>query len=65
MAPLLPLDGGHAMIATYEQIREMLTGRHYRLNAARLLPVTWIVLAGLLFVGIWSLALDIFQWPPV
>ena len=38
LLPLLPFDGGHAVIATYEAIREKVSGRPYRADVAKLLP---------------------------
>jgi RIP metalloprotease RseP len=59
LLPLPPLDGGHAAIATYEAIREKISGRKYRVDITKVMPVTYAVV--LLFVGIFvtSLYLDI------
>ena len=39
LVPLLPLDGGHVAIATYEKIRSMLQGgRRYHVDVTKLLP---------------------------
>ncbi len=65
LAPLLPLDGGHALIATYERGREFVTRRPHRVDAEKLVPLTWAVILVLMVVGVWSIALDIFAWPPV
>ncbi len=65
LAPVLPLDGGHAVIATYERLRELITRRPHRVDAARLIPVTWVVVVLLVVVGVWSIALDVFSWPPI
>ena len=59
MLPLLPLDGGHAVIAIYERVRSR--RRRYRANIMKLVPLTWAVLAVLLTVGVSSLYLDIRQ----
>jgi len=58
MLPLLPFDGGHAAVATYERIRSR-RGRPYRVDIAKLMPVTYMVVMLLLFVTITSLYLDI------
>ena len=58
LLPLLPLDGGHIVVATYERIRSI-GGRTYRVDAARLLPVTYAVVALLLLVGGVALVRDI------
>jgi membrane-associated protease RseP (regulator of RpoE activity) len=59
LVPLLPLDGGHIAIATYERIREGRTGRRYMVDITKLLPITYAVVIFLLFFGIGSLYLDI------
>ena len=58
LLPLLPLDGGHVVVATYERIRSF-GGRSYRVDAARLLPLTYAVVALLLVVGVVALVRDI------
>ena len=58
LLPLLPLDGGHIAIATYERIRSR-NGRHYVLDVTRLLPLTYAVFAFLVFFGIGAVWLDI------
>jgi membrane-associated protease RseP (regulator of RpoE activity) len=52
LAPLLPLDGGHVVIATYERIRSR-RGRRYQVDVMKLLPLTYMVvlLLGVLFVS--------------
>jgi membrane-associated protease RseP (regulator of RpoE activity) len=59
MVPLLPLDGGHVAIATYEKIASMITGRRVQVDVARLLPITAAVVAVLVVIGISALYLDI------
>lgn len=58
--PLLPLDGGHAAIATYERLRST-KGRRYQLNVAKLMPITYAVVGVLGFVFLTTLWLDIFR----
>jgi membrane-associated protease RseP (regulator of RpoE activity) len=58
--PLLPLDGGHAAIATYERIRSR-GGRRYEIDVAKLMPITYAVVAVLGFVFLTTLWLDIFR----
>ncbi|MGH9137080.1 MAG: M50 family metallopeptidase [Acidimicrobiales bacterium] len=59
MLPLLPLDGGHVAIATYEKIRTMLRGGHrYQVDVAKLLPMTYAVVAVLVFLGLSTMYLD-------
>jgi membrane-associated protease RseP (regulator of RpoE activity) len=59
MVPLLPLDGGHVAIATYEKIASMITRRRVQVDVARLLPITAAVVAVLVVIGISALYLDI------
>jgi membrane-associated protease RseP (regulator of RpoE activity) len=60
LVPLLPLDGGHVAIATYEKIRSMLQhGRPYHVDVAKLLPITYAVVLVLVFLGISTIYLDI------
>jgi len=60
LVPLLPLDGGHVAIATYEKVRSMLQhGRPYHVDVAKLLPITYAVVLLLVFLGISTLYLDI------
>jgi membrane-associated protease RseP (regulator of RpoE activity) len=58
MFPLLPLDGGHAAIASYERLRER-NGQRYYADVARLMPLTMGVIAALLFLFMAGLYLDI------
>jgi membrane-associated protease RseP (regulator of RpoE activity) len=58
MIPLLPLDGGHAAIATYERLRSR-HGRRYMADVSRLLPITYAVFMFLVLLGGSALYLDI------
>lgn len=58
LVPLLPLDGGHVAIATYERIRSR-RGRRYTVDVAKLMPLTYGVVALLIFVAVTSLYLDV------
>ncbi len=58
LLPLLPLDGGHAAIATYERIRSI-GGRRYQMDVAKLLPLTYAVVMVLGFLMLTTLWLDI------
>jgi membrane-associated protease RseP (regulator of RpoE activity) len=55
---LPPLDGGHAAVAIYERIRSR-RGRRYHADMAKLLPLTYAVVLGLVMLGVASLYLDI------
>lgn len=58
LMPLLPLDGGHAAIATYERIRSR-NGYRHRVDVAKLLPITYAVVFLLGFLMISTVYLDI------
>ncbi|MFN8041482.1 MAG: site-2 protease family protein [Acidimicrobiales bacterium] len=58
LIPLLPLDGGHAAVATYEAVRSR-KGRPYRVDMAKLMPVTYLAVAMLLMFGLSAIFLDI------
>ncbi len=58
LMPLLPLDGGHAAIATYERLRSR-KDRPYHVDVAKLLPLTYAVVAVLGFIMISTVYLDI------
>jgi membrane-associated protease RseP (regulator of RpoE activity) len=58
MLPLPPLDGGHAAVAIYERVRSR-GGRRYHADMAKLLPLTYAVVMGLVLLGTAALYLDI------
>jgi len=58
MFPLLPLDGGHAAIATYERVRER-NGERYYADVSKLMPFAMAVITVLLFLFASGLYLDI------
>lgn len=58
--PVLPLDGGHAAVATYERIRSG-RGRNHHVDFNKLLPFTYGVVAILAFLFVSTLWLDIFR----
>ena len=59
MIPLLPLDGGHVAIATYEKIASSVTGRRVQVDFSRLMPITAAVLVLLVVLGLSAFYLDI------
>jgi membrane-associated protease RseP (regulator of RpoE activity) len=61
MFPLLPLDGGHAAIATYERIREGRSGKRYYADVAKMMPFAMAVMVLLLSLFTVGLYLDTFQ----
>lgn len=58
MAPLLPLDGGHAVIAMYERARSR-RGRRYYADVAKMMPVATAVVAVLGMLLLAGLYLDV------
>ncbi|MCB0994612.1 MAG: site-2 protease family protein [Acidimicrobiales bacterium] len=58
LLPMLPLDGGHVVVATYERLRSR-GGQRYHADVAKLLPLTYAVVMLLLSVGLVALWLDI------
>jgi membrane-associated protease RseP (regulator of RpoE activity) len=59
LVPLLPFDGGHLAIATYEKIRGMISGRRYQVDVAKLLPLTYAVVVVLALLFVTTIYLDI------
>lgn len=61
LLPVLPLDGGHVVIATYERIREALRpGRErYLVDMAKMLPVVYAVFVMLVLLGVTTVYLDL------
>ncbi len=60
LVPLLPFDGGHMAIATYERLRSR-KGRRYHADVSKMMPVTALVVAVMVVLGVTSLYLDIVQ----
>ena len=58
LVPLLPLDGGHVAIAVYEGARSR-RKRHYHADVAKLLPLFYLAIAAIVFLGVTSLFLDV------
>ncbi len=58
LVPLLPLDGGHVAVATYERIRSRKGRRHFA-DVTKLMPLTVGVVGVLVLVGLSALYLDI------
>jgi membrane-associated protease RseP (regulator of RpoE activity) len=57
LLPLLPLDGGHVAIATYERIRSI-GGRRHMADVSRLIPITYAVVLFFVLIGVSSIYLD-------
>ena len=58
LLPLLPLDGGHIAIATYERIRSR-NGQRYVADITKVMPVAYTVFLLMIFLGMGSLWLDL------
>jgi len=59
LIPLLPFDGGHAAVAAYEAVASKLRGRRVTVDYRKLMPVTAVVFAALLMLGLSTMYLDI------
>lgn len=58
LIPLLPLDGGHVAVATYERLRSR-GGRRYHADVGKLVPLTYAVVLVLVVIGVSAIYLDI------
>jgi membrane-associated protease RseP (regulator of RpoE activity) len=61
LIPLLPFDGGHAVVAIYESIASRMTGRKVTVDYRRLMPITAAVLVVVLALGLSTMYLDVRQ----
>ena len=59
MVPLLPFDGGHVAIATYERVMSTIRRRRVQVDVAKLLPLTVAVVGILAFIFLSALFLDV------
>ena len=59
LVPLLPFDGGHIAIATFEKISSIILRRKVQVDAAKLMPIAGAVLVLLLFIFVSSVFLDV------
>jgi membrane-associated protease RseP (regulator of RpoE activity) len=59
LLPLLPFDGGHIAVATYEKIASRVRGQRVQVDFNKLMPITVAVLAVFAFIAISSIFLDI------
>ncbi len=60
LVPLMPFDGGHVVIATYEKLRSR-KGVRYQADVRKLLPLTYAVVTVLALVFVTSAFLDIYD----
>ena len=58
MLPMLPLDGGHVAVATYERVRSR-RDRRYHADINRLIPVAYAFMSVLVVLFAFTLYLDI------
>lgn len=58
MIPLLPFDGGHVAIATYERLRSR-PDRPHHADVSKAMPVFYAVVALLVFIAVSSLYFDV------
>lgn len=65
LVPLLPFDGGHAVIAAYEGIRGAIQRKPYRADITKMLPIVYGVFALLVLLGSTSILLDILRPPTI
>jgi len=59
LLPVLPFDGGHAAVVIYEAIASKVRGRRVRVDFRKLMPVTAVVLAVFLTLGLSAMFLDL------
>lgn len=59
LAPMLPFDGGHVVIGTYEAIRTKMKGVRHFADVTKLLPLTYGVVVVLLGIFVLGVYLDI------
>ena len=57
LLPIFPLDGGRVVVALYEGVRSW--RRPYRVDIAKLLPIFYVGLVLIVFIGLSSLFLDL------
>ena len=63
LLPLLPLDGGHIALATYEKVRSVFAGgKAYAADAAKLLPLTYAVFGLMMVVSLIAVVRDVFDF---
>jgi membrane-associated protease RseP (regulator of RpoE activity) len=57
LVPLLPFDGGHIAVATYEQLRSR-RSKQYRVDMAKLMPLMYATVLFMAMIGFLSIYLD-------
>jgi hypothetical protein len=61
LMPVLPFDGGHAVVVIYEWIASKVKHRRVFVDYRKLIPVSVVLLIPILFLGLSSMVLDIRQ----
>jgi membrane-associated protease RseP (regulator of RpoE activity) len=61
LLPILPFDGGHAVVVIYEWIASKVKHRRVFVDYRKLIPVSVVLLIPILFLGVSSMVLDIRQ----
>jgi membrane-associated protease RseP (regulator of RpoE activity) len=61
LLPILPFDGGHAVVVIYEWIASKVKHRRVFADYRKLIPVSVVLLIPILFLGLSSMVLDIRQ----
>jgi RIP metalloprotease RseP len=59
LLPVLPFDGGHAVIAAYEGIRGLLRGERYHADLTKMMPIVYGVFGVLILLGGSAVLLDL------
>ncbi len=61
LLPILPFDGGHAVVVIYEWVASKVRHRRVYVDYRKLIPVSVVLLIPILFLGLSSMVLDIRQ----
>jgi RIP metalloprotease RseP len=60
LLPVLPFDGGHAVIATYERARSR-RGKRYFVDISKVMPVAYAVVMVMVVIGVLAITRDIYD----
>jgi membrane-associated protease RseP (regulator of RpoE activity) len=61
LLPILPFDGGHAVVVIYEWIASKVKHRRIYADYRKLIPISVVLIIPILFLGLSSMVLDIRQ----
>ena len=59
LVPLIPFDGGHAAVATYETIASRVRRRKVTVDFAKLMPIAIAVVSVMMIIGLSSVFLEV------